>query len=74
MSTESQRKELRHRVEEKKSRLEAELERLKAEGEKTRRDKVEEIETRLDNLSNMLRDGWDRLSEQTAQQLNRWLQ
>ena len=72
-ATPTQRKELKDRVEAKRMRLQAKLAELKAEGRKESRETIEQLETKLDELRGMLREGWDRVSEPAAAKLNEWL-
>lgn len=69
----SQRDELRDRVEAKKKRLEAQLSEFKADARSTSREQSQQLQAKLDALTESLKDGWDDLTEGVAGKLNAWL-
>lgn len=72
-SIDSSKKELRDRVEAKQKRLEARLQELKADTREQSREERGRIEAQLSEVSKHVREGWDRISEQTSRKLNDWL-
>lgn len=66
--------ELKSRIEAKRSELEAQLKRLKADAQGTMNDQAEALESKLSQLSDMLKGGWENITEQTARRLNEWLE
>lgn len=65
--------ELRSRIEAKKKELEARVLGLKADAQAKTRETEEHIRARLNDLQEILSDGWERMSEESAKRLNRWL-
>jgi archaellum component FlaC len=65
--------ELRERIEERQKRLEAEYHQLKADQGGQNRERMQEIENKLDEMKKNLRDGWDNLSQEAAEKLNQLL-
>jgi len=65
--------ELKSRVEAKQAELESQLKQFKADTQGAVNDQVEAVQTKLSELNEMVKDGWERLSEDTVQRLNDWL-
>ena len=86
--TSDEKQKLRQRVASKRAELEAKIENLERqirdaaiEGKEKFADDVRrtweldkrEAKERLERLRTLLKDGWEKVSEKTAQKLNRWL-
>lgn len=71
--TQQQIDELRHRVEAKRKRLEARLEESKADASEKARSTAQSIRTRLSELDQHLRNGWDSMTGATIGKINEWL-
>jgi hypothetical protein len=69
----SQKDELKNRVEAKKLRLQAKIKELQADASSTSRDEVNKLQTKLDGLSESVKDGWDDLTDAISGKLNEWL-
>ncbi len=69
-----QKDELRDRVEAKRKELESKLYEYRANSRQQGRETVNEIESRLDELGNMLHTGWENVSDTVAGKLNVWLE
>ena len=69
----SQRAELKDRIDAKRKRLEARISELKADARSTSREEVANLQSKLDELGESLKDGWDDISEAVAGKLNAWL-
>jgi hypothetical protein len=69
----SQKEELKNRVEAKKLRLQAKIKELQADASSTSRDEVNKLQTKLDGLSESVKDGWDDLTDAISGKLNEWL-
>ena len=65
--------ELKNRVPAKQKELEARLSELKADAQGKTADEIDRIKTRLSEVRETVKDGWDNLSEQSAKKLNEWL-
>jgi hypothetical protein len=65
--------ELKSRVEAKRAELETQLKQQKADAQGAMNDQVEVLERKLGDLNEMLREGWERVSDKTVQRLNDWL-
>lgn len=70
----SQSQELKERVNAKQKELEAEISRLKADARGGARGQIERLEGKLAEMREVLRDGWDRVTEAGAAKLNRLLE
>lgn len=66
-------KELKHRVRAKQKELEAKLEKMQADAAASGSEAKESVRRRLDELGEMMQEGWDDMREKTAQRLNEWL-
>ncbi|HTE50522.1 MAG TPA: hypothetical protein VK698_06625 [Kofleriaceae bacterium] len=65
--------ELKDRIKAKKSELEARYHELKADGRSEARTERDTVKSRLDELQEALKDGWDNLSDKVSAKLNDWL-
>ena len=65
--------ELKNRVEARKHDIEAEIARLKADAGEKQRDRIERLEKRLQEASDVVKGGWQDLSDSVVSQLNDWL-
>lgn len=65
--------ELKNRVEARKHDIEAEIARLKADAGEKQRDRIEQLENRLQEASDVVKGGWQDLSDSVVTQLNDWL-
>ena len=65
--------ELKSRIEAKAQQLKADLAKAKADAHGKSNDAVEAIESKLQELGNSLRSGWDNLSDEAMAKLNAWL-
>lgn len=65
--------ELRDRVEARKKDLEAKLLEWKADTKGSFNEKIDQAENELKNLKEIVKDGWDRVTEPIAKKLNEWL-
>lgn len=65
--------ELKHRVMAKKHQLQQKLETVKAEAHGKSNDEVKRLKSKLDEVDDIVRDGWENLSETAAEKLNAWL-
>ncbi|HDS00378.1 MAG TPA: hypothetical protein ENO22_02985 [candidate division Zixibacteria bacterium] len=66
--------ELKARVEAKKKELEQNLTQLKAEAHGKKNDEIEKLENQLNELNELIKDGWDNISEAAVEKINSWLQ
>lgn len=69
----SEKEILKDRIEARRKELESEYYKLKADTKEASNKRMEEIENRLNELKQNLSDGWDRVTENVAGQLNSWL-
>ncbi|MBD3257419.1 hypothetical protein GF377_03220 [candidate division GN15 bacterium] len=65
--------ELKHRVMARKHELQEKLELVKAEAHGTANDETERLKSKLQQLDDIVKNGWDNLSESAAEKLNAWL-
>lgn len=65
--------ELKDRINARKHELQAKLSELKADSRHEAAEARDGISARLRELEDMLKDGWDRVSDATAAKLNSWL-
>ncbi len=65
--------ELKNRIEARRSELESRLKRLKANTQGAVNDEVENLEVKLSRLDDILKEGWERISQESVQRLNEWL-
>lgn len=65
--------ELKSRIEAKRKQLEADLAKAKADAQGKSNDAVEAMERKLQELGNLLRSGWDSISDDATAKLNAWL-
>jgi len=68
MTTQTQ--ELKHRVEARKKELQSKLERMKADAAGSSDDAKKDVERRLAELDQTLRDGFDNLTDQAVAKIN----
>jgi hypothetical protein len=61
-------------VEAKQKEIEQKLAQAKADAHGAKNDQIEKWESKLNELRDTLKDGWDNLSEQAAARLNDWMQ
>ena len=69
----SQTDELKDRVEAKKLSLQAKIKELQADARSTSRDEAEKLQSKLEALTDSVKDGWDDVTEAVAGKLNDWL-
>jgi hypothetical protein len=69
----SRTEELKDRIEARKLSLQARIKDLQADGRATSREEVQKLQSKLDDLSESVKDGWDNLTENIAGKLNTWL-
>jgi len=65
--------ELKDRVEAKKLRLQAKISELKADTRGTSREEAQKLQSKLDALTDGVKDGWDNITDAVAGKLNDWL-
>ena len=65
--------ELRDRVAAKQKELESRLAQARAAGRMHGRESTEQLQRRLNELTEIVADGWNQISETTAAKLNAWL-
>ncbi len=65
--------ELKHRVLAKKHELQQKLEQFQADAQGKADQKVGQIESKLKEMDDILRSGWEQLTEAGANRLNEWL-
>jgi len=68
-----QREELKDRVEARRREWEAHLANLKADGRAEAREEIKKLETRLQEIQEKLKSGWDNLSEEASARINELL-
>ena len=71
--TTSQQEELKDRVKAKQKELEARYHQIKADSRSDVRDERDRLKTKLEELQEMTREGWDRMSDSVRTKLNDWL-
>jgi hypothetical protein len=69
----SKQEELKDRIKAKQRELEARFNELKADGRSEARDERDRVRSRLDELQETIKDGWDNLSDRVTAKLNDWL-
>ena len=69
----SQMDELKDRVEAKKLSLQAKIKELQADARSTSREEAQNLQSKLDALTDSVKDGWDDVTETVASKLNDWL-
>ena len=69
----SQTDELKDRVEAKKLSLQAKIKELQADARSTSREEAKNLQSKLEALTDSVKDGWDDMSEAVASKLNDWL-
>ena len=69
----SQTDELKDRVEAKKLSLQAKIKELQADARSTSREEAQNLQSKLEALTDSVKDGWDDMSEAVASKLNDWL-
>ena len=69
----SQMDELKDRVESKKLSLQAKIKELQADARSTSREEAQNLQSKLDALTDSVKDGWDDMTETVASKLNDWL-
>jgi hypothetical protein len=65
--------ELKNRIKAKQHELQARYEELKADSRSEARGEREKVKSRLDELQETIKDGWDNLSDKVSAKLNNWL-
>jgi ElaB/YqjD/DUF883 family membrane-anchored ribosome-binding protein len=65
--------ELKDRVEAKKLRLQANIKELQADTRSTSREEAQKLQSKLDALTDSVKDGWDNITDAVAGKLNSWL-
>lgn len=69
----SQFDELKDRVSAKQHRLEARLAELRADVRSKGREEADRLETELTSVRDSIKDGWEKVTEEVAAKLNKWL-
>ena len=69
----SRQEELKDRIKAKQRELEARFNELKADSRSEARDERDRVRSRLDELQEAIKDGWDNLSDRVTAKLNTWL-
>lgn len=69
----SQFDELKDRVSAKQHRLEARLAELRADVRSEAREQADRLETELTSVRDSIKDGWEKVTEEVAAKLNKWL-
>lgn len=69
----SQKEELKDRVRAKRKEIEARLAQESADAKAQGRESKKQLEQKLEELNDLLKDGWDDLTEGVAAKLNTWL-
>jgi len=65
--------ELRSRIEARRKRLEADLLEAKANAQAAGKEAVDQLKAKIAELDDALKDGWENLSDQVSERLNKWL-
>lgn len=71
--TMSREEELKDRIKAKQKEIEARYHQLKADSRADARDERDRLKSKLDELQEMTRAGWDRMSDSVRNKLNDWL-
>jgi len=66
--------ELKNRIEAKKHDVKKEIAELKADSSAEKRNRIESLQKKLDELDEHLRSGWEDLSDAVAGKLKAWLE
>lgn len=69
----SQTDELKNRVEAKKLSLQAKIKELQADTQAASREEAQKLQSKLDALTESIKDGWDNVTDAVAGKLNDWL-
>jgi len=69
----SKQEELKDRIKAKQRELEARFNELKADSRSEARTEREKVKSRLDELQEAIKDGWDNMSDRVSAKLNEWL-
>lgn len=69
----SRNEELKDRIKAKQHELQARFEELKADSRSEARDERDRVKTKLDELQEAIKDGWDNISDRVTAKLNDWL-
>lgn len=65
--------ELKNRIKAKQRELEARFEELKADSRSEVRTERDRVRTKLNELQEAIKDGWDNMSDRVSAKLNDWL-
>lgn len=65
--------ELKHRVEAKKKEYQAKLETYKADKHADAAENTTKVKTKLNEIEEHIKTGWDNISDATAEKINNWL-
>lgn len=65
--------ELRNRIESKKHEIQKKIADYKADSSSEKRERIETLQGRLEELEKHVSDGWNDISESVAGKLNEWL-
>jgi len=68
-----QTEELKDRVEAKRKRIEAQIHELKADGREETRKQADELQHKLHEVTDAVKDGYDNLTNAAAEKINQWL-
>lgn len=69
----SKQEELKDRIKAKQRELEARFSELKADSRAEARTERDSVKSRLDELQEAIKDGWDNMSDRVSAKLNEWL-
>ena len=69
----SRQEELKDRIKAKQRELESRYNQLKADSRAETREERNRVKSRLDELQESIKDGWDNVSDRVAAKLNEWL-
>ena len=65
--------ELKDRVDAKRHEIEGRIAELKADTRNDAREQLLQLQTKLDDLQNMLKLGWEHVTDNAALRINEWL-
>ena len=69
----TEKEELKNRIKAKQHELEARFEELKADSRAEAREERDKLRTRLNELQEAIKGGWDNITDRVAAKLNDWL-
>lgn len=65
--------ELKLRVEAKAQKIKAEIAQMRADAEGSKNETIEKMEAKLAHLNEVVKDGWENLTEDASAKINEWL-